>query len=81
MRKIKKDRFDQLEKISKKIAATEYMKKMSGSVSLYFKNIEKIVFRKTLLMTKQTELFEYVPKDEEQNNYSTSSINIFTHQE
>lgn len=49
-----------LEKISKLFVESSYMKKISSGVSLYFKNMERIIFSKTLL---KIGFNEWLPKD------------------
>ena len=44
-----RERADRLERIQSLLSESAYMKKVSSSISLYFKNIERLVFCKTLL--------------------------------
>lgn len=48
-------RLQRLQRISEALARSEYMKKVSSGVSLYFKHLEQIVFSRTQFRVSLTE--------------------------
>lgn len=49
------ERLHRLERISEALSRSEYMKKVSSAVSLYFKHMEEIVFARTLSRVSLTQ--------------------------